>query len=182
MNSSTDNVCFRYPKATDGAALNALVAACPPLDGNSLYCNLLQCTHFAHTSVAAEKGGELCGFVSGYLQPEAPDTLFVWQVAVSSEARGQNLATRMLQSLLARPECAGVCWLETTVTNDNAASWALFEGLSEKLGTRLSRELAFDTDRHFRGAHDSEWLARIGPLPESRTAAGTLLTRSAANA
>src|SRR3546814_7090005 len=50
---------FRNPVAEDAQAIHDLIAACPPLDTNSLYCNLLQCTHFAETCVLAERDGEI---------------------------------------------------------------------------------------------------------------------------
>ena len=90
MSSAKDQLHLRQPTATDGANLFELVAQCPPLDGNSMYCNLLQCSHFADTSVAAETDGELVGFISAYRVPERRDTLFVWQVAVGASARGRG--------------------------------------------------------------------------------------------
>lgn len=161
---------LRLPESTDGAPLHRLVAACPPLDPNSLYCNLLQCTHFRGTSVAAERDGELVGFISGYIPPEQPDTLFVWQVAVHAAARGEGLGKRMLKELLARPQCRAVRYLDTTVTPGNAASWAMFESLARDLGAPTAREVLFERGRHFGGAHDSEELLRIGPF-ESAAAA-----------
>ena len=155
---------LRQPRATDGAALHALVAVCPPLDPNSRYCNLLQCTHFAATSIVAEADGELLGCVTGYLPPLRPDTLFVWQVAVHPQARGSGLGGRMLRQLLARPACAEVAYLDTTVTADNAASEAMFRRLADRLGARLRRHRWFDCERHFAGVHDSEYLLRIGPF------------------
>ena len=47
-------VTLRKPESTDGYALNSLVERCKPLDTNSVYCNLLQCSDFADTSIAAE--------------------------------------------------------------------------------------------------------------------------------
>jgi len=69
---------FRQPTAEDGYPLNQLVANSPPLDPNSVYCNLLQCTHFAETSVAVEESGQLVGFISAYIPPAKLDTVFVW--------------------------------------------------------------------------------------------------------
>ena len=43
---------FRMPNAADGPAVSQLIASSPPLDTNSAYCNLLQCTDFAETCVA----------------------------------------------------------------------------------------------------------------------------------
>ncbi|WGL16126.1 diaminobutyrate acetyltransferase [Microbulbifer bruguierae] len=155
---------LRRPVSEDGAAVHRLIGNCPPLDTNSLYCNLLQASHFAATSVAAELNGELVGFISGYLIPERPDTLFVWQVAVAEQGRGMGLAGRMLREILARPACAQVSHLETTITPDNDASWALFRSLARKLDAACVDSVMFDRKRHFNGQHDSEMLLRIGPF------------------
>jgi L-2,4-diaminobutyric acid acetyltransferase len=155
---------LRMPVAADGSALNSLVSKCPPLDANSVYCNLLQCTHFAGTSLAAEAQGRLAGFISGYLVPARSDTLFVWQVAVAPDFRGQGLATRMLNALLARPACAHVCYIETTVTDTNLASLSLFDAFAKTRKADLRSTPHFDKASHFNGRHDSERLLRIGPL------------------
>jgi len=105
------------------------------------------------------------GWVSGYRPPSAPENFFVWQVAVSAAARGRGLAGRMIEALLLRPANAGVTHLTTTVTDDNQASWAVFEGLARRWRTPLEKSLRFERDTHFGGAHAAEWQARIGPLP-----------------
>ena len=153
---------LRVPRPTDGVALHQLVANCPPLDPNSLYCNLLQCSHFADTAVAAEVDGKLVGFISGYTPPGKPDTLFVWQVAVDASMRGQGLGGKMLGALVER---TGATWMETTVTLDNAASWGMFRSFARKRGAECEDcGPLFDRDRHFGGLHDSEHLARLGPF------------------
>ncbi len=164
MNESKADLCLREPRSEDGAALHALIEACPPLDLNSVYCYLLQCSHFAATSVVAERDGELVGAITGYLPPAQPDTLFIWQVAVSDKARGEGLARRMLNHIVDRDACAAVSFMNTTVTEDNAASWALFESFARGRDAALERSVMFDRESHFRGAHDTEFLARIGPF------------------
>ena len=167
-------VLLRRPVSEDGAAVHQLIGNCPPLDTNSLYCNLLQASHFSATSVAAELDGALAGFISGYIVPERPDTLFIWQVAVAEQGRGMGLAGRMLQEILTRPACAEVSYLETTITPDNDASWALFRSLARKLEANCADSVMFDRERHFKGQHDSEMLLRIGPFVAraSQAAAG----------
>lgn len=144
--------------------MHQLIARCPPLDRNSLYCNLLQCTHFAATSAIARGPAAPLGFVSGYRAPHAAATLFVWQVAVAPEARGLGLARQLVRAILARPCNADLMHLETTITPDNAASWSLFTALARDLAAPLAKRLVFDRERHFDGAHDSEVLVRIGPF------------------
>lgn len=155
---------LRKPSSEDGASLFDLVERCAPLDPNSLYCNLLQCTHMAETCVAAIQGGNLVGFSSGYLLPTNARTLFLWQVAVDESARGAGLASKMLSHLLARDTCRGVRFIETTITEGNKASWALFERLAKNLKADLNSSLMFDKKIHFSGRHDSEMLVRIGPF------------------
>lgn len=107
----------------------------------------------------------MIGWVSGYRPPSDPAAFFVWQVAVDPRARGRKLAHAMIEALLARPSAAGVTHLLTTITADNAASWALFHGLARRWDAVLEKSALFERDAHFGGAHATEWQARIGPLP-----------------
>jgi L-2,4-diaminobutyric acid acetyltransferase len=141
-----------------------LIESCPPLDVNSSYCNLLHCSHFAKTSVAAYAHKDLIGFISGYLIPERPDTLFIWQVAIAKQARGLGLASQMLAHLIARPQSGMVNYVETTITQDNQASWALFKSLAKTRSAEFQSAEWMDKKAHFAGLHDSEALIRIGPL------------------
>lgn len=164
LQAKTLDIKLVTPDAEMGAAVHKLIAHCPPLDTNSMYCNLLQTSHFADTSVSALLNGEVVGFISGYRIPNHPDTLFIWQVAVGEQARGQGLATRMLKAILSRPENHDINRIETTITPDNKASWALFEGLARKLDTQISSNVFFDKDRHFAGQHKTEMLVKVGPF------------------
>jgi len=155
---------LRAPLPEDGVAVNQLVERCTPLDPNSLYCNLLQCSHFASTSVAAFLKGELVGFISGYCVPERANTLFIWQVAVDESARGLGLAGNMIASLLERDSCNAVDFIETTITEENQASWCLFEGVARRLKVELNRSIMFDKAMHLNNEHASEVLVKIGPL------------------
>lgn len=155
---------LRPPSSTDGASVHALIEQCKPLDTNSLYCNLLQCSHFAQTCVLAESGGSVVGFASGYLVPGRDDVLFLWQIAVHESMRGQKLAMRMLQNLLARPHLQHVRYVETTITPSNQASIGLFKKLAVELKADIGQSVLFGRDSHFGGAHDDECLYRIGPF------------------
>lgn len=155
---------FRPLEPTDGMALHRLVAECSPLDPNSSYCNLLQCSHFGSTSMAAVCDGELYGSVTGYRIPDRPDTLFVWQVAVHPRARGHGLARTLLRKLVAQPALRDIRFIETSITPGNEASWRLFTGFATELHAEMARSVMFDRDLHFRGAHETEHLVRIGPV------------------
>lgn len=163
-------VNLRKPTAADGVDIWELVADCPPLDRNSMYCNLLQCTHFADTSVLAEQDGAALGWISGYCPPAEPTTLFVWQVAVHRGARGMGLARKMLLALLQRDTLKHIRYLKTTITPGNDASRALFRSFASTVGAPIGEGPGFDTDTHFSGRHESERLVRIGPIRLPRDA------------
>lgn len=163
-----NGVLFRMPTPSDGPAITALIHRSPPLDVNSAYANLVQCAHFAPTCVVAERDGELVGWLSGHRPPTAPEDLFVWQVAVATSARGEGLAGKMLDALLLRTAASDAQALTTTITADNAASWALFEGFARKRGLPLSKSEHFTREGHFAGQHDTEWLVTISLLPNSQ--------------
>jgi L-2,4-diaminobutyric acid acetyltransferase len=157
-------ISMQTPTLADGYAVHQLIQSCPPLDVNSAYCNLLQSGHFAKTSILAKANDQCVGFISGYVKPDDAHTLFIWQVAVNASARGKGLAGKMLDGLLQRPSLQSVKYLETTITADNQASWALFTRLSHRLEARLNKIDYLDQDTHFNGDHDSESLVRIGPF------------------
>lgn len=155
---------FRRPTARDGSDVWALVGDLKNLDDNSMYCNLLQCTHFADTCAVAEIDGEVVGWISGYLPPSEDDTLFVWQVAVAPAMRGRGVAKGLVRTLLERPACASVRRIQSTITRDNEASWALFGSVAEEFDAHMSRSAHFKRDLHFDGEHATEYLVEIGPI------------------
>ena len=160
---------FRSPVAGDGRMIHELIAGSPPLDPNSLYCNLLQCTHFADTCIVAERAGRVDGWISGYRPPSEPDAMFIWQVAVHERARGCGLAVKMLNRLFHQPAVADASRLLTTVTPSNQVSRKMFARFAKMHGAELATIPWFDRDRHFGGSHESEELISIAPLPPRTT-------------
>lgn len=156
-------ISFRKPEAGDGLAVNRLIAACPPLDRNSVYCNILQCDLFADTCVVAEQDDKLVGFVSAMLDPRQTTTLFVWQIVVHEEMRGQGLAEKLLDELMLRPPCRMVTHIQATINPGNKASWVLFERFARRLHTSLEKSDGYPAD-HFDPGHEDETRITIGPL------------------
>lgn len=155
---------IRNPKPTDAISVHNLIRASAFVDDNSPYLYLLVCSHFAKTSAIAERNGETVGVISGYIPPEQPDTLFVWQVAVDPMMRRQGLARTMLKSMLLGEGCKNVRFIDTTVTADNSASRRLFTSFANQLDCPLNESVMFDRKEHFLNLHDSEHLLRIGPF------------------
>lgn len=157
-------VTYRAPRKADGARIWALIKSIEALDDNSMYCNLLQCSHFAGTCALAEADDRAVGWVSGYLPPEKPDTLFIWQVAVHPDMRGRGVAKRLIHELLRRRACRQVRHIHSTITRDNGASWALFRAIADDLDAPMVDDAHFERETHFAGQHATEHLVEIGPF------------------
>lgn len=153
---------LRRPTLEDGGAMWRVARDSQTLDLNSSYAYLLWARDFAATSVVAERDGAVVGFVSGYVRPDATGTLMVWQVAVDADQRGHGLAGRMLDHLA--EHVPDVTMLETTITDDNEASRALFARFARTRDAQ-HEEIDLFVKAHFPDeGHDPEVLHRIGPF------------------
>ncbi len=143
-----------------------LAADSGTLDVNSRYSYLLWCRDFSDTTVVGCLNDSVVAFITGYLRPAAPDTLFVWQVAVDAAQQRRGLARRALDALVSQvAQHRPVAYVEATVTPDNVPSCRLFEGFARNSDAALTTQPLF-TEKHFGGsAHLEEVLYRIGPLP-----------------
>ncbi|NDZ81901.1 diaminobutyrate acetyltransferase [Streptomyces sp. SID10853] len=154
------------PRVEDGAAIWRIARDSEVLDLNSSYSYLLWCRDFAATSVVArDTAGDPIGFVTGYVRPDRPEALVVWQVAVDQAHRGQGLAGVLLDALIAKVTARGVVReLETTISPDNTASDRLFRSFAERHGAAVEREVLFDGGLFPEGTHQPEVLYRISPV------------------
>jgi len=159
---------FSTPSAADAPEVHALISRCKPLDLNSTYAYLLLCHHFADTCVAARRGRDLVGFISGYMLPTDLRTFFVWQVAVDPEARGARLGAQMLRHLLARDAASEIRYLETTVSPSNTASRRMFQRFADLIDAPIDEQMLFDRDAFGYEDHEEEVLLKIGPLDTGR--------------
>jgi L-2,4-diaminobutyric acid acetyltransferase len=166
MTAAPADLLIDRPSVADGSALWRIARDSEALDLNSSYSYLLWCRDFAGTSaVARREDGQPIGFVTGYVRPERPRTLLVWQVAVDSAYRGRGLAAALLDGLTARLAAEhAINEVETTITPGNTASERLFTSFAARHGATVEREVLFDTGLFPDGSHDPEVLYRIGPL------------------
>lgn len=159
-----DALSIRSAQMADGAAVWRLVRESRVLDVNSSYAYLLFLDRFGDTSVVAEEGGRIVGFVTGFRPPRDPEVIFVWQVAVDASMRGRGLARRMLDALARLEGCRGVRFLETTVTPGNAPSRALFASFARSRDAEHSVSPYIEAAMFPEPGHEDEELHRIGPF------------------
>ena len=114
--------------------------------------------------MVAEQAGKIVGYVSAYIHPGKPDTLFVWQVAVDDTVRRRGVGRAMLEEILQRKKLEEVTYLETTVTPSNRASRAMFVRLAQLYETHCDEAPCFTKELFGDQGHEEERLLRIGPL------------------
>ncbi|HHU39551.1 MAG TPA: diaminobutyrate acetyltransferase [Propionibacterium sp.] len=151
---------FREPTAADGQRMWEIARDSGVLDLNSSYAYVLWGAEFAGSSVVVESEGRVVGFVTGFLRPSEPDSIFVWQVGVDADQRGKGLAARMLHALLDRLAERGVVRLRTTISPDNEASQRTFGAVARDRGMTLSSEDYLSADLLGEG-HEPEDLYTI---------------------
>lgn len=157
-------VLLQKPGVEHASAIYRLVENCKPLDLNSEYLYLLLCAHYSDTCVAAFLEDQLVGAATGYLLPERPQTLFVWQIAVSPKVRKLGLGRQMIRHLLNRKACSAVDVVEATVSPSNKASLGLFESLARDFNTEFQQSSFFEKKLFFNKNHEEENLVRVGPF------------------
>lgn len=160
-----EGIRFRTPSIEDGEPIHRVVRESGVLDVNSCYLYLLLCQEFAQTCVVAERESDqrIVGFVTGFRPPEKPDTVFLWQVGVDTEAQGQGLGRHLVEAFLEQPGARDARVLETTISPSNEASQGLFRSVARGRGADLTAQPWFLED-HFPPGHEAEELYRIAPI------------------
>lgn len=157
-------ILFRTALRGDGSSLWGLVQSTGSLELNSSYFYLTFAEFFGETCLVAERGSEIIGAVIAFRPPRRREAIFVWQIGVMPDARGQGLGKKMLQELLMQPTCRDVRYLLATVTPGNEASQRMFKGFANLFDLPLQKTVFFTSDL-FPELHESEEMISIGPLP-----------------
>ena len=159
------SIIFREPLVDDADSIWDMVNSNKPLDENSKYLYILLCHQFSKTCVVAESDSKIIGFLSGFISPKNPDTLFVWQVAVDSEFRNKGIAKELVFNALSKTDPA-VLFVEATVTSSNKASLKFFQNFASQLNSNITKSALFSTEIWGQD-HESEDLIRIGPIQKN---------------
>lgn len=154
---------LQKPTVEDGGAMWEL-AETSTLDSNSVYKYIMMCEYFDETCIVAREGDEVVGFITAFIPPKQPDTLFIWQVGVAESQRGKGLALDLLERLIERDVCRDVRYVEATVTPSNKASQSLFKKLARSQGTACNISDCFGEELFPGDNHEEEKTFRIGPI------------------
>ncbi|MCE7791949.1 diaminobutyrate acetyltransferase [Salipaludibacillus sp. CUR1] len=158
-----DTVTLEQPSKEDGQGM-WLLAKKTSLDLNSAYKYIMFAEYFSETCVVAKERGEVVGFITGFIQPEHPDVIFVWQVGVDSSQRGKGIGSKMLNELISRDASKNVRFLEATITEDNKASQSLFKRLARDHDTDYEVRECFPEEVFPEEGTKAEYTYRIGPF------------------
>jgi L-2,4-diaminobutyric acid acetyltransferase len=101
----------------------------------------IMAVHFGKTFYVARESdlqsSPIQGFMMGFVSQSIPGHLFVWQIAVSEEAHGKGIGTRLLEHTVTYARESGECTaVMATVETGNTGSQRLFE----KMGFHIDSE------------------------------------------
>lgn len=159
-----DTIHLSRPDQTDGERMWQL-AKQTTLDNNSVYKYIMMTHYFVDTCVVAKYNQELVGFITAFIPPKQPDTVFVWQIGVSQNHHGEGIGSCLLEELFNQVKTKGIKYLEATITPSNQASQALFKKFANhhktncNIQTFFTRDLFPDHD-----PYEEELKFKIGPI------------------
>jgi ribosomal protein S18 acetylase RimI-like enzyme len=87
-------------------------------------------THFRDTSFVAEDGGELAGFLCGFLSQTYPEQAYVHFVGVSPKHRSAGLARELYEQFFAAAREAGRTSVHCVTSPTNTASIAFHQRIA----------------------------------------------------
>ncbi|MFO7828077.1 MAG: GNAT family N-acetyltransferase [Bacteroidales bacterium] len=106
--------------------------------------------HFGDTFFIAKRENEnndvevdvdVLGFMMGFVSRKMTGELFVWQIAVSKNAQGESIGSKLLQHTIDYAKKADDCnIIMATVETDNTPSQKLFEKFGFKIDSRKYRK------------------------------------------
>lgn len=157
-----DIILLDKPRRGDGPAMQSIARDTGVLSVNSAYFYAMMVRCFPDTCVVARSGEWVCGYIAALCLPAQPETLFVWQIGVSSTVQGKGIGKRMLIRLI---ESARPAFVEATVTLDNQASLRTFQAAARQVAARWTfSDKPFFNPSDMGPADAPEHLLRIGPI------------------
>ena len=85
--------------------------------------------HFHRTSLVAEDGGDLAGFLVGFMSPSLPEAAYIHFVGVRPAFRGTGLGRRLYEAFFAMAAADGRSSVGALTSPQNTGSVAFHEAM-----------------------------------------------------
>ncbi|SEN86204.1 diaminobutyrate acetyltransferase [Amphibacillus marinus] len=168
-----DKIVLSPPNREDGKAMWTIVTN-TSLDDNSAYKYIMMSHYFSDTCVVAKLDGKVVGFITGFIPPKQSDTVFVWQIGVDPNYKGNGIGLSLLNQLVNQVKAQDINYVEATVTPSNQASQALFKKLALQQQTECNIESFFTQDLFpDEEPYEEELKFKIGPLKDKKDLGGS---------
>jgi L-2,4-diaminobutyric acid acetyltransferase len=126
---------IRNCRETDVDEIRKFVKHSKPLDLHTVFTYWTLFKYFGDTCFVLEKEGRIIGFISGLLCSNQPDTLYLWQIGIDPDYRGNRYAEILIKRVVAAARAKGCKGLQITIAPENRSSYRLFSrfALEQKL-------------------------------------------------
>lgn len=158
---------FIHPSIEDAPYIYQLAQQTPQLDSYPEYFYLLWCRDFKNTSLIVKKNNYIEGFIIGYMRPNEPSTLLIWQQAMDKRILNKGVGIKLLHKLTNTCKALGTKHIEATISPENKSAERTLIGISRLLDTNIEKKEIF-SQSHFNESHHEEILVRVGPFEETQ--------------
>lgn len=139
MADASSSVNLRECTPADIDYVIRFVESCAPLEVHTSFTYWVTFEYWGHLCRVALVGNRVVGYVSAIGSGRVRDVLYVWQVGVAQEFRGQGLAQRLLSEVVTAGRANGFRKAQVSIAGDNEASLKAFERFAREQKQRLER-------------------------------------------
>lgn len=135
---------IRNCRETDVDKIRKFVKRSKPLDLHTVFTYWTLFKYFGDTCFVLEKEGRIIGFISSLLSSNQPDTLYLWQIGIDPDYRGNRYAEILLKRVVEAARAKDCKGLQVTIAHENRSSYRLFSRFALEQGLTMDKTGAVD--------------------------------------
>jgi len=135
---------IRNCRETDVDEIRKFVKHSKPLDLHTAFTYWTLFKYFGDTCFVLEKKGRIIGFISGLLSSNQPNTLYLWQIGIDPDYRGNRYAEILLKRVVEAARAKDCKGLQITIAPENRSSYRLFSRFALEQGLAMDKTGAID--------------------------------------
>lgn len=153
---------IRNCRETDVDEIRKFVRRSKPLDLHTVFTYWTLFKYFGDTCFVLEKDGRIIGFVSGLLSSSQHGMLYLWQIGIDPDYRGNRYAEILLKRVVEAARAKDCKGLQVTIAPENRSSYRLFSRFALEQGLPMDKTGAVDIFDSLKKEKTFEDLYEIG--------------------
>ena len=135
---------IRNCREADVDEIRKFVKCSKPLDLHTAFTYWTLFKYFGDTCFVLEKEGRIIGFISGLLSSSQHGILYLWQIGIDPDDRGNRYAEILLKRMVEAARAKDCNGLQVTIAPENRSSYRLFSRFALEQGLAMDKTGAVD--------------------------------------